>query len=159
MAEPDADLPIDPGTADSPDDAVVPLERERIWDLLLVIAAGGAIGGAMRFLVGQNVAPGANGFPWATFIENVLGAFLLGMLMVFIVEVWPPNRYLRPFLGVGVLGGFTTFSAFADETRALLMDGAAAVAGMYMFGSVAAALLAVFAGMRLAHLLTRGRVA
>ena len=74
------------------------------------------------------------GFPWATFIENVSGGFLLGVLMVFLLDVWLPHRYLRPFLGVGVLGGYTTFSTYMLESRDLLAGGRAATAFAYLAG-------------------------
>ena len=90
------------------------VQGQRVWDLVLVIAAGGALGGALRYLL--NEALPASGFPWATFIENVTGCFLLGALMVYLLDVWSPNRYLRPFLAVGVLGG----SRHSRRTRSKL---------------------------------------
>ncbi len=60
---------------------------------------------------------GSGRFPWATFVENVTGAFALGVLVVLAFARWPRSRYLRPFLGVGVLGGFTTFSTYALDIR------------------------------------------
>lgn len=153
MADPDPELPADADV--SPFDVAVPLRRERLWDLLLVIAAGGAIGGGLRHLVNVIVPPGRDGFPWSTFTENVVGSFAIGVLMVYLLEVWRPNRYLRPFLGVGVLGGFTTFSSFALDTRALLADSDYAVAGLYLVGSIAAGLTAAYLGIRTGRFLGR----
>jgi CrcB protein len=153
MGDLDSELPVDPDR--SPFDVPAPVVRERIWDVMLVIAAGGALGGALRHGLNQVIPPGAAGFPWSTFAENVLGSFLLGLLMVYLLDVWRPNRYLRPFLGVGVLGGFTTFSAYTSEIRGLLLDGAAVVAGLYLVGSLAAGLLAALAGLRLGQYLSR----
>jgi CrcB protein len=142
------DLPVDPDVSPF----AVRGTRARPWDVVLAIAAGGALGGAARYLV--NVVVPQAGFPWPTFVENVVGCFLLGALMVFLLDVWPPNRYLRPFLGVGVLGGFTTFSAYTSETRALLMDGRAPAALLYLFGSVALGLLATWLGITTARVLS-----
>lgn len=153
MADPDPELPADADV--SPFDVAVPAPREQVWDLLLVIAAGGAIGGGLRYLVNMVVPHGRDGFPWATFTENVLGSFLLGALMVYLLEVWPPNRYLRPFLGVGVLGGFTTFSAYTLDARGLLAEGSYPVAGLYLVGSVAAGLAAAYLGIRVGRFLGR----
>lgn len=142
------ELPVDP-------DASPFRSRSRrgpAWDVVLVIAAGGAIGGAGRYLL--NVALPTAGFPWSTFVENVLGCFLLGGLMVFLLDVWPPRRYLRPFLGVGVLGGFTTFSAYTSETRDLLLTDRAPTALVYLFGSVLLGLIATWAGITAARYLS-----
>ena len=89
-------------------------------DVLGVIAAGGALGSVARWAVGEALPAGSHGFPWSTFVENCTGAFALGALMVLVLDVWPPHRYLRPFLGVGVLGGYTTFSTYMLDARDLL---------------------------------------
>lgn len=140
----------------SPFDVAVPRAREQVWDLVLVIAAGGAFGGAARFLLNRAVP--TTDFPWATFAENVTGCLLLGALMVFLLDVWTPGRYLRPFLGVGVLGGFTTFSAYTSETRALLLDGRVPAALMYVFGSLIVGLLATWTGITVARGIAGDRV-
>ncbi len=117
------------------------------WDILAVIAAGGALGSLARWglTVALPHAPGA--FPWATFLTNVTGCLLIGALMVALTDVWPPNRYLRPFLGIGVLGGYTTFSTYVLDTRVLLVSGHAGLALAYLAGSLAAGLAAVWAGV------------
>jgi CrcB protein len=125
------------------------------WDILAMIAAGGAIGSLARWSL-TLLLPHAEGtFPWATFTANVTGCGLLGVLMVFVIEVWPPSRYVRPFLGVGVLGGYTTFSAYMLDARALLVAGRTASAGAYVFGSLAAGLAAVWASATATRLLVR----
>jgi CrcB protein len=116
-------------------------------DVLVVIAAGGALGSLGRWGVNQALPPVASGFPWATLLENVTGALALGALMTLIVDVWPPNRYLRPFLGVGVLGGYTTFSTYMLDTHALLVAGRAGPAAAYLFGTLMSGLLAVWLGI------------
>jgi CrcB protein len=153
------DLPIDPDLLApeamgpgviGPDSFAPPTpSRPRRWDVALVIAAGGAIGGGTRWLVNQALPPSEGGFPWSTFVENVTGCFLLAVIMVFLLDVWPPHPYARPFIGIGVLGGYTTFSAYTWETRALLDAGQVVLALTYLFGSVAGGLLAVVAGLSL----------
>jgi CrcB protein len=122
------------------------------WDILLVIAAGGAVGSLARWGLGEAFS-GVGRFPWATFIENITGSFALGVLMVFVIDVWPPSRYVRPFVGVGVLGGFTTFSTYALDSRALVVADRAPLAAVYVFGTLAAGLAAVWLGIAVARLL------
>lgn len=122
--------------------------------MLAVIALGGGLGSLARYGLAQLWSTPAGGFPWATFVTNVLGSLALGALMVFVLEVWPPARYRRPFLGVGVLGGFTTFSTYMAETRGLLAGHHPALAFGYLLGSLATGLAAVWAGAALARLAT-----
>ena len=106
------------------------------WDILLVISMGGALGSLARWGVGELLPWSGEDFPWATFIENVSGGFLLGILMVLLLDVLPPRRYLRPFLGVGLLGGYTTFSTYMLEARELLYSGHVVTAVAYLGGSL-----------------------
>jgi fluoride exporter len=122
--------------------------------VLAVIAAGGGLGSIARYGVGLLLPTRPGDFPWGTFAINVLGCFLIGVLMVLITEVWSAHRLVRPFLGVGVLGGFTTFSTYANETRALLAPGSAGTALLYLFGTLLCALLAVLAGVSLTRAIT-----
>ena len=147
-------LPIDPDLLSAevigPDSFAPPTpSHPRRWDVALVIAAGGALGGGARWLVNQALPASPGGFPWSTFAENVTGCFLLAVVMVFLLDVWPPHRYARPFIGIGVLGGYTTFSAYTSDTRVLLDAGQPVLALAYLFGSVAVGLLAVVAGLSL----------
>ena len=105
MSDPEPDLPLDADSDVSPFDIASARAREPVWDILLAIAAGGALGGAARFGLNSLWPTSPGGFPWSTFVENVTGALLLGVLVVFLVDVWRPRRYVRPFLGVGLLGG------------------------------------------------------
>ena len=116
-------------------------------DVLLVISAGGALGSLARWGVGELLPWSGDEFPWATFVENLSGGFALGLLMVFLLDVWPPHRYLRPFLGVGLLGGYTTFSTYMLESRDLLVGDEVATAFTYLAGSLAAGLAAVWLGI------------
>lgn len=130
------------------------LLRDR-WDVLLVISAGGALGSLGRWGAGELLPWRGPGFPWATFWVNLSGAFALGLLMVLVLEAWPPSRYVRPFVGVGLLGGYTTFSAYALETRELLADGELPTALAYLFGSLTAVLLVVWLGIAIARAAVR----
>lgn len=114
-----------------------------------VISIGGGLGSLARYGVGRLWPVPAGSFPAATLAINVLGSLLLGMLVVAVTEVWRPHRLIRPALGTGVLGGFTTFSTFAAEERALLGDGRLGTAAGYLLASVIIGVLAATAGMTL----------
>jgi CrcB protein len=147
-----AQLPVDP-------DAAAPRPRHvlhpRQWDVLAVIAVGGALGSLARWALSQALETQPGRVPWATLLENASGSALLGLLMVFVVSVWRPNRYVRPFLGVGVLGGYTTFSTYALETRDLLASGDVPLAFGYLLGSVVVGLVCVALGVLLGRSLAR----
>jgi CrcB protein len=89
----------------------------------------------------------APGFPWATLAVNISGALALGVLMVCLLDLWRPTRYGRPFLAVGVLGGFTTFSTYTADTRALLLDGHVPLALTYLAATLFFGLLATWCGL------------
>jgi fluoride exporter len=113
------------------------------------VAAGGAVGAVARYALGA-VAPVAEGtFPTTTFAINAVGCLLMGVLVVVVTEVRDAHPLVRPFLGVGVLGGFTTFSTFAVEGDRLLAGGHLALAGAYLAGTVVTAVLAAAVGMGL----------
>lgn len=117
------------------------------WDVLAVIAAGGAIGAFARYSIGLAWPTPLGGFPKATLIVNLLGCALIGVLMVFITDVWAARRLIRPFLGTGVLGGFTTFSTYAVEVQRLVESGAARTGLLYLVLTPFAALAAVSLGV------------
>jgi CrcB protein len=123
--------------------------------VLLVIALGGGIGAVARYGLAQALPTRTGQFPWATFATNVLGCFLIGALMVLITEVLSAHPLVRPFLGVGILGGFTTFSTYAVETRGLLQPGSVGLAFGYLAGTLVFAMLAVIAGVWLTRTVTR----
>jgi CrcB protein len=143
--DPTHHLPVDPDRDDVDEELPgrPPVEH---WDVALVVAAGGAIGGLARYATNELVGP-SHGFPWPTFGENVLGCLLLGALMVVLVEVRGPSRYARPFLGVGVLGGFTTFSTYAVEIRTLAASGSVGTAAAYLVASVVLGLVGTAFGV------------
>ena len=132
-----------------------PARRDRRLDVLALIALGGGLGSVARYLVSTALPVRPGHFPWATFLINMSGCLLLGALMVFVVEIWPPRRYVRPFAGVGILGGFTTFSTFAGEIRGLAAHDAWALADAYALSSLAGGLVAVWCGIALARLISR----
>lgn len=115
--------------------------------LLAVIASGGAVGSLGRYAVGMALPAATDGFPWATFLVNISGSLAMGVLVVWVLTMADPHPWLRPFLGVGLLGGWTTFSAFALETHDLLAAGHPLVATAYLVGSLAAGPTAVGAGV------------
>jgi CrcB protein len=120
-------------------------------DVLAVVALGGGLGSVARYGLARLWPTAAGGFPWATLLTNVLGCLALGALMVCVLEVWPPSRYRRPFLGVGVIGGFTTFSTYVVETRGLLSAQNPALAAAYALAGLTAGLAAVWVGTALAR--------
>lgn len=129
-------------------DLHVPAQRKEFSPGLLgVIAAGGALGALARYGISQWLPAAPGQFPWDTLLINVLGCFCIGVLMVLLTETWSAHPLLRPFFGVGVLGGFTTFSTYANETRELLRPGSVPVAFGYLGGTLIAALAAVAGGI------------
>ncbi|MSR36605.1 MAG: fluoride efflux transporter CrcB [Gemmatimonadetes bacterium] len=118
---------------------------------VLGVAAGGALGAVARFVVGGWIQQLArSGFPWGTLAINVSGSLALGFLVVWL-DAARAAPELRAFLTIGVLGGFTTFSALSWETVALTRDGDFGRAAMYSVGSMVLGVLAAFAGMALAQ--------
>jgi len=122
---------------------------------MVAIAVGGAFGTLARYGVERGLATGAAGFPWATLSVNVLGSFLLGLVVTLVVVRWPDDRWLRPLVGVGFCGGFTTFSTFVLEIDQRARHGHGGIALAYLGASLAAGTVAAFLGA----LLARGRLA
>ncbi|MBA4179435.1 MAG: fluoride efflux transporter CrcB [Anaerolinea sp.] len=115
---------------------------------LALVIAGGGLGSALRYLVGSVVASHAgSGFPWGTFAINVAGSFLIGIIATLADEPGSVGPSARVFLVVGVLGGFTTFSAFSLETVRLLEDGQVTRALVYIGGSAGLAIFAAALGV------------
>ena len=115
------------------------------------VAAGGALGTLARYGVAQFVPLSAGAFPWATFWTNVTGSFALGVVVVVLLDRYPSNRYARPFLASGFLGGYTTYSTFALETVLLARDGHAALGLAYAVASLLAGFAAAWTGLVLAR--------
>ena len=123
---------------------------------LLYVMLGGAVGAGFRYQISaaalRNLGPG---FPWGTWIINLLGGFLMGLLAGVLAKQFTPEQGepLRLLMGVGVLGGFTTFSTFSYETSMLLISGSWLAAGLNILASVGLGLLGVFLGAGLARLI------
>jgi CrcB protein len=121
--------------------------------LVIYAAAGGAIGTVARHLanVGFGRWLGA-GFPWSTLFVNVVGGFLMGVLIEALALRFQGSLELRTFIATGILGGFTTFSAFSMDAVLLMQRGETAMAALYIGASVALSILALLAGLWLTRL-------
>lgn len=117
---------------------------------IIQVALGGALGASARYLTGLAVARvlGA-GFPWGTLVVNVLGSFAMGVAVVMLVQLSATR--LSPLLMSGLLGGFTTFSAFSLDAVTLLDRGMPTAAAAYVLASVLLSLAALMAGLTLAR--------
>ncbi len=117
---------------------------------ILLVALGGAVGSSCRYLVGvwalRFFGPG---YPWGTFIVNIAGSFLIGVLAELIALRLNASAELRVLMVTGFLGGFTTFSAFSLDAIYLFERGAVAVAAAYVALSVVLSIAAVMAGLAL----------
>jgi CrcB protein len=122
------------------------MTRRRL-DILLAIALGGAIGGVARYSVSLALPTRPSHFPWDTFLINVSGSFVLGLLVILLAERFPPSRYARPFIGTGIIGAYTTFSTFGIETDLLIRDGHVGIAAAYALGTLAGGLTAAWIGV------------
>lgn len=115
----------------------------------LIVFLGAGIGGALRH--GVNVAAlrllGGGGFPWGTLAINVAGSFAMGLVAEYFALKSGLPQHWRLFLTTGILGGFTTFSAFSLETALLYERGEVLAAGLYMLGSAVLAVAGLFAGL------------
>ncbi|HEY6623050.1 MAG TPA: fluoride efflux transporter CrcB [Acidimicrobiales bacterium] len=118
---------------------------------LAVIALGGAAGTLGRIELTRLIPPTANGFPWPTFTANLVGAFVLGLVIVLLLDRLPPSRYVRPLIGTGFCGGLTTFSTLAVEFDLLVKSGRLPLAIGYLAATLVAGMAAVWAGMALAR--------
>lgn len=116
----------------------------------LIVAAGGALGAMARYGLGRALP--ATGWPWPTLTANVVGGLLMGLLTGWLAfRGGAQGESIRLFAAVGVLGGFTTFSAFSLETALMIERRQLALAGGYVAASVALSILALFVGLVLAR--------
>ena len=157
----DRAVPVDPdrAAADTAEPALtigrpVPERRRRRVDfgVLGVIALGGMVGATGRFKLAEALPTKPGQFPWATFWTNMSGSFVLGFVLVLLLERFPPTRYVRPFVATGIMGAYTTMSTYLVETAVLFKDGYVATALLYGIGSLVAGLPLAYAGMVIARL-------
>ncbi|MFC5720282.1 CrcB family protein [Streptomyces gamaensis] len=126
--------------------------------VVCVVSLGGGLGAAARYGAGL-LWPTADGaFPWTTFFVNAVGCALIGVLLA-AIDALGAHRLLRPFLGTGVLGGFTTFSTYAVDIQRLAGEGRTALAFAYLAGTLVTALVAVWAAAGATRLLLERRAA
>ena len=121
--------------------------------LSVYIFIGGGIGSVLRcFLIAGFIRYSGNNFPYGTVAVNIIGSFLMGIIVGYLSRAVPDNIELRSFLVVGILGGFTTFSAFSFDIITLLQRGETTQALLYVISSVVFSVLAVFSGLTITKL-------
>ncbi len=120
--------------------------------ILFWIGLGGALGSVARYLTvrGVQLVVG-DGTPWGTTAVNILGSFAMGFLVMFLARKFTDNEAMRYFLTTGVLGGFTTFSAFSQDVVRMMQTGQNGMAAVYVLVSVVASIAACFAGLAVAQ--------
>jgi CrcB protein len=119
-------------------------------DKYLLVAVGGGAGSLLRYVLGLAISTRSGGrFPVGTFVINITGSFLIGVLMTLLTERFQPHPNWRIFLVVGVLGGYTTFSSFEYETFRAVQDGARWIGLLYVLSSVILGYAGVWIGAAL----------
>ena len=121
-----------------------------IW---LAVGAGGGIGAMARFWLSAALQPAGSAFNWGIFWVNILGGLLMGMIVELGALKLNLTPEMRAFLTTGVLGGFTTFSAFSLDSALLLQKGEYLLAAAYVAGSVILSIAALFAGLAIVRAL------
>lgn len=114
---------------------------------IAAIAVGGALGTLARYGVARMVVASPTGISWPTFLVNISGSFLLGVVITLVTERWPPTRYVRPFAAIGFCGGFTTFSTLMVEVARRFQTGHAGWAVGYLMASLLAGVAAAGLGV------------
>ncbi|MCY9786370.1 CrcB family protein [Nocardiopsis sp. EMB25] len=156
MQREDGELPVD-----SDVDVHFPRQRRELpdepWAVLAAISLGGALGACARYGVDTALPHAPDAFALSTLLVNVTGCLLIGVLMVLVVDVWPRLVLLRPLLGVGFLGGFTTFSTHIMDAHDLLEAGRAGLTLAFLGANLAGGLAAAWLGVTLATRATRLR--
>ncbi|WP_320199975.1 fluoride efflux transporter CrcB [Agrobacterium sp. rho-13.3] len=121
---------------------------------IALVAIGGAIGSVARYLVGiWGVRLAGPNFPWGTFTVNVVGAFLIGLLVEIIARRFDASAEMRVFVVTGILGGFTTWSSFTLDAVVLFERGDIGLSLLYLMGSLVVSFAAIFAGLALGRAL------
>ncbi|HEY0869404.1 MAG TPA: CrcB family protein [Acidothermaceae bacterium] len=154
-------LPVDPDIADPVEPTPIGPSTRQIPYLppavLVAIFVGGVLGGLTRYGIGRAWPPRSGGFPWDVFAINIFGAFALAMLLGLVKELWPRTRYVRPAVGTGFLGAFTTFSSLAVASDQLLAHGHPVLAIGYIAGSLFGGVAAAALGLLVARILSTMR--
>jgi CrcB protein len=119
------------------------------------VAVGGALGATARYVVDLLADQLGIAAPWATLVVNAVGCGLMGLLVAYVLANPSRHSLWRPFLGAGVLGGFTTFSAFAGDVVGLADGGAWALSAIYVVATLIGGLMALWGGARLGTQLRR----
>jgi CrcB protein len=122
---------------------------------ILAVMLGGGLGAGMRYGVNMSAVKllGA-GFPWATLFVNISGSLVIGILTGIFALTWQPSPEMKAFLITGILGGYTTFSAFSLDTVTLWEGGAGTTALIYIIVSFACSIAALFIGLTAVRMLT-----
>jgi len=120
---------------------------------LLLVFIGGGAGSALRFVLGKWLNNANTGIPMGTFLANILGSLLIGILLGYAVKTNTLSQNTMLILATGFCGGFTTFSTFAYENHLFLKNGDLGLFALYAFGSLTLGFLAVFAGIWLTKLI------
>lgn len=155
-------LPVDPDAVDA-GEATARSSRRRgshaprfRLDVLAAVFAGGCVGGALRYVATSTGDPGLGRFPWATFAVNICGAFVLALVVVIAAEL-APSRYLRPLLGTGFCGAFTTFSSVVVAADQMAAHRHGGLAAGYVAATAASGLAAASLGLVVARALAASR--
>ncbi|GHD21712.1 putative fluoride ion transporter CrcB [Nocardiopsis kunsanensis] len=127
-----------------------------LWALTGAVAAGGALGAAARYGLTLAWPPPVAGMSWTVLAINVTGSLLIGVLVEVLAHRIPRNPWVRPFLGTGFLGGYTTFSAYAMDVVTALERGAPETALAHLSLTLAGALVAAWAASALTHRILQG---
>jgi len=149
---PQAPAEVDPDLYPAGGSPFGPVRRRRALPrihprIVAAVAVGGFLGGLLRYGVSLALPAGPGGFPWAVFAVNTAGAFILGLLLIVVLEVLPPTTYVRPLVGTGFCGALTTFSSVVTGADQLVARGAGLLAGSYLLGSLLAGLAAAWLGV------------
>jgi CrcB protein len=115
--------------------------------VLAAIGSGGALGAVARYELTLALPVSPATFPWTTWAINLTGSFVLSVVATLVLERWPPTRYVRPFVGIGICGGYTTWSTFMTDTALLARDHRPVLAAFYIAASVIGGLAATYVGI------------
>jgi CrcB protein len=117
---------------------------------LVFVFVGGGVGALARYAMASAIGRFTHdGFPWGTLAVNILGGFVMGVLVELMALKWSVSQEIRLLLTTGLLGGFTTFSAFSLETAGMIERGDWSTAALYVAASVAGSVAALFAALAL----------